>query len=83
MYARYGHPNDDYIAAMSREPSRVTEDGKFVDETHVMSFHHGEMPAFASKEFATLEKARQYARDELGIVRWRDFQGQFTNEPNS
>jgi len=47
LWAEYGHPQDDYIAA-------VRDD--LESNCYVISFHKGRMPAFNSKTIATLEE---------------------------
>ena len=73
MHSKYGHPEDDYVAALYED----MEGG-----VYVVSFHHGEMPAFDSKTFDTLEEAKSWAREHLEITHWRGFDGQFTARPD-
>jgi len=73
MYAKYGHPDDDYIAAVFDYP----ETGHYV-----ISFHHGMMPAHDTKRFDTLEQAKSWAREHLGITHWRGADGQFASSPD-
>ena len=72
MYAKYGHQDDDYVAALYENP----ESGDYI-----ITFHHGEMPAFGGESFPTLEQAKSWAREHLGITHWRGLDGQFTASP--
>lgn len=63
LWAHYGHPNDDYIAAVG--PSQ--ESGDFI-----MTFHHGEMPAFNGETFKTLDELETHMRElEPDMRKWR------------
>lgn len=73
MYAKYGHPEDDYVAVLYESQ----EEGHYI-----MSFHHGEMPAFDGKVFDTLRGAKGWAKSKLGITHWRGFDGQFVARPD-
>jgi len=73
MYSEYGHKDDDYIAVLYPVEH---------DETFLISFHHGEMPAFDSKSFDTLTEAKKWAKRELGITRWRGYDGRFVATPD-
>ena len=72
MYAKYGHQGNDYVAALYRYGDL---------ERYAISLHYGEMPAYDSKAFDTLEQAKSWARERLGITHWRGFDGQFTASP--
>lgn len=78
MYAKYGHPEDDYVAVMYEHcGERLERLGPCT-----ISFHHGEMPSFDCKTFDTLAEAKSWAKTELGITHWRGSNGQFVARPD-
>ncbi len=63
LWARYGHPDDDYIAAVG--PSQE-------NDGYIITFHHGEMPAFSCEQFATLGALETTMRKfEPDMRKWR------------
>lgn len=73
MYAKYGHPEDDYIVTLYQGQER---------DRFALSFHHGEMPAFDYRTFDTLAETKSWAKNELGVTHWRGFDGQFVARPD-
>ena len=67
MWAYYGHPDDNYIAAVSEETDPNTGAREFV-----ISYHHGEMPAFSSEGYETLDALEAQMRKlEPDLRKWR------------
>ena len=63
LWASYGHPDDNYIAAVIRQPE--TSD-------YLLAYHHGEMPAFDSETFETLAELETVMRRlEPDLRKWR------------
>ena len=83
MHSEYGHPEDNYSANLSLVYPYLNDDGSVEGGEFVITFHKSDigMPAFSTKEFATLAEAKAWAKDELSITHWRDHLGQFTAEP--
>jgi hypothetical protein len=80
VHSKYGHPEDDYSANLKRVDPYLNDDGSVGGGGFVITFHKGCMPAFDSNPFATLAKAKAWAKSQLGITHWRDASGQFTAE---
>lgn len=75
MYAKFGHPDDHYVAALYRYGNLK------IKQRYALAFHYGNMPAYDSKVFDTIKQAKSWAKSELGITHWRGFNGQFTTSP--
>lgn len=82
MYSKYGHPEDDYSASLSRAQHYLSDDGLVEGGEFVITLHKGDMPAFSHRKFATLAGAKAWAKEALGITHWRDMAcGQLAAEP--
>jgi hypothetical protein len=71
MWAYYGHPDDDYTANAEGFINPETGERGFV-----ISYHHGEMPAFNSEGFDTLDDLEAAMRKvEPDLRKWRTTRG--------
>ena len=67
IWACYGYPEDNYIAAVSYHDPDYDTDGMYV-----ITFHCGEMPAFDSEVFATAETCEARMRElEPDLRKWK------------
>lgn len=54
----WSYYSDDHVAVASHQQPDIDQDGVFV-----ISYHHGEMPAFNSEQFATLDELEAKMRE--------------------